>query len=158
MSMAHEDSTTNWTVEQIAEFKEAFALFDKDGDGTITKNELCTVMQSLGQDPTDQDLDDMINEIDQDGNGEIDFDEFLVLMAMNTQDLTEDAIIGKGFSVFDVDDDGFITIDDLRTMMMSLGEEVDEQQLFEIMSEVDDSGTGRISLSNFKEFICQKYD
>ena len=158
MSMAHEDSTTNWTVEQIAEFKEAFALFDKDGDGTITKNELCTVMQSLGQDPTDQDLDDMINEIDQDGNGEIDFDEFLVLMAMNTQDLTEDAIIGKGFSVFDVDDDGFITIDDLRTMMMSLGEEVDEQQLFEMMSEVDDSGTGRISLSNFKEFICQKYD
>ena len=158
MSMAHEDSTTNWTVEQIAEFKEVFALFDKDGDGTITKNELCTVMQSLGQDPTDQDLDDMINEIDQDGNGEIDFDEFLVLMAMNTQDLTEDAIIVKGFSVFDVDDDGFITIDDLRTMMMSLGEEVDEQQLFEIMSEVDDSGTGRISLSNFKEFICQKYD
>ena len=153
MIMAHEDQATNWTVEQIAEFKEAFALFDKDGDGTITKNELRTVMQSLGQDPTDQDLDDMISEIDQDGNGEIDFDEFLVLMAMNTQDLTEDAIISKGFSVFDVDDDGFISIDDLRTMMMSLGEEVDEQQLFEMVSEVDESGTGRISLSNFKEFI-----
>ena len=37
-----------WSEEQIAEFKEAFALFDQDGDGTITLPELRTVMQSLG--------------------------------------------------------------------------------------------------------------
>ena len=37
------------TEEQIAEFKEAFSLFDKDGDGTITTKELGTVMRSLGQ-------------------------------------------------------------------------------------------------------------
>ena len=60
---------------QIAEFiKEAFSLFDKDGDGTITTKELGTVMRSLGQNPTEAELQDMINEVDAD-NGTIDFPE-----------------------------------------------------------------------------------
>lgn len=51
------------TEEQIAEFKEAFALFDKDGSGAILPAELGTVMRSLGQNPTDAELQDMINEV-----------------------------------------------------------------------------------------------
>ena len=51
----------------ILEFKEAFSLFDKDGDGTITTKELGTVMRSLGQNPTEAELQDMINEVDADG-------------------------------------------------------------------------------------------
>ena len=53
----------------LAEFKEAFSLFDKDGDGTITTKELGTVMRSLGQNPTEAELQDMINEVDADGKG-----------------------------------------------------------------------------------------
>ena len=52
------------------EFKEAFSLFDKDGDGTITTKELGTVMRSLGQNPTEAELQDMINEVDADGERE----------------------------------------------------------------------------------------
>ncbi|KAJ0974670.1 hypothetical protein J5N97_016635 [Dioscorea zingiberensis] len=48
--------------DQISEFKEAFSLFDKDGDGCITTKELGTVMRSLGQNPTEAELQDMINE------------------------------------------------------------------------------------------------
>ena len=49
-----------------SEYKEAFSLFDKDGDGTITTKELGAVMKSLGQAPTDAELRDMINEVDED--------------------------------------------------------------------------------------------
>lgn len=66
-----------WTVDSrfnllpvfwvCPEFKEAFSLFDKDGDGTITTKELGTVMRSLGQNPTEAELQDMINEVDADG-------------------------------------------------------------------------------------------
>ena len=59
------------TEEQIAEFKEAFSLFDKDGDGTITTKELGTVMRSLGQNPTEAELQDMINEVDADGKNRL---------------------------------------------------------------------------------------
>ena len=54
-------------ISSLAEFKEAFSLFDKDGDGTITTKELGTVMRSLGQNPTEAELQDMINEVDADG-------------------------------------------------------------------------------------------
>ena len=50
-----------------AEFREAFSLFDEDGGGSITNQELGTVMRSLGQNPTDEELADMIAEVDVDG-------------------------------------------------------------------------------------------
>ena len=54
-------------MHHFTEFKEAFSLFDKDGDGCITSRELGTVMRSLGQNPTETELQDMINEVDSDG-------------------------------------------------------------------------------------------
>uniref|UniRef100_A0A674B9P9 Calmodulin n=1 Tax=Salmo trutta TaxID=8032 RepID=A0A674B9P9_SALTR len=82
-------------------FKEAFSLFDKDGDGTITTKELGTVMRSLGQNPTEAELQDMINEVDADGNGTIDFPEFLTMMARKMKDTDSEEEIREAFRVFD---------------------------------------------------------
>ena len=49
------------------EIHEAFSIFDKDGDGRVSSLELGTVMRSLGQNPTEKELADMINEVDKDG-------------------------------------------------------------------------------------------
>nr|ACJ72161.1 UGT4 [Pueraria montana var. lobata] len=97
------------TDDQIAEFKEAFSLFDKDGDGCITTKELGTVMRSLGQNPTEAELQDMINEVDADGNGTIDFPEFLNLMARKMKDTDSEEELKEAFRVFDKDQNGFIS-------------------------------------------------
>ena len=74
------------TEKQIAEFKEVFSLFDKNEDGVITTMELGTVMRSLGQNPTEVELQDIISEIDADSNSTIDFPEFLTIMARKMKD------------------------------------------------------------------------
>ena len=81
--------TDQLTEEQFAEFKEAFSLFDKDGDGTITAKEFGTVMRSLGQNPTEAELQDMLNEVDANCNGTIDFAEFLAMMARKMKKKSE---------------------------------------------------------------------
>ena len=95
--MSHE-----MTKEQITEYKEAFSVFDKDGDGTIAFEELGTVMRSLGQNPTEAELQDMINEGDADGDGTIDFPEFLAMMATKGRlDADAEQEIRAAFRVFD---------------------------------------------------------
>ncbi len=66
--------------EQIEEFKESFCLFDKEGIGSIATDDFGTVMRMIGQNPTEAELQDMIDEVDQEGSGTIDFPEFLVLV------------------------------------------------------------------------------
>ncbi|CAN6924979.1 unnamed protein product, partial [Brassica oleracea] len=110
------------TQEQIMEFKEAFCLFDKDGDGCITADELATVIRSLDQNPTEQELQDMINEIDSDGNGTIEFSEFLNLMANKIQETDADEELKEAFKVFDKDQNGYISASELRHVMINLGE------------------------------------
>ena len=70
----------NLTDEQIIEFREAFQAFDKDGNGSITVSELGTVMRSLGQNLSEAEIKEMIDIVDEDKNGTIDFQEFLHLM------------------------------------------------------------------------------
>lgn len=59
------------------------------------------VMRSLGQNPSDMEIQDMINEIDEDGNGTIDFNEFMMLMVRKMQSSTIDDELRDAFKVFD---------------------------------------------------------
>eukprot|EP00913_Durusdinium_trenchii_P010006 g9391.t1 len=138
------------TEEQIAEFKEAFSLFDKDGDGTITTKELGTVMRSLGQNPTEAELQDMINEVDADGNGTIDFPEFLSLMARKMKDTDTEEELIEAFKVFDRDGNGFISAAELRHVMTNLGEKLTDEEVDEMIREADVDGDGQI---NYEEFV-----
>jgi Ca2+-binding protein (EF-Hand superfamily) len=68
------------TEDQVNDFREAFSLFDKDGSGTITAKHLGIVMRSLGRNPSEAELEEMIREVDPEGKGIIDFPHFLELM------------------------------------------------------------------------------
>jgi calmodulin len=59
------------TPEQVSELRDAFKLFDKDGDGTITSVELGVVIRALGQNPSEDELIAMVEKADADGNGKV---------------------------------------------------------------------------------------
>ena len=90
----------NLTDEQIAEFKEAFQIFDKDGDGSITTKELGTVMRSLGQNPSDDKIRQMIIDVDEDKSETIDFKEFLGLMAKKMKENDSEDELIEAFKMF----------------------------------------------------------
>ena len=79
-------------------------------------------MKSLGQNPTEKELQDMINEVDTDGNNIIDFPEFLSLMARKMKDSDQEEEIVEAFKCFDKDGNGLISIAELRNVMNLVGE------------------------------------
>nr|ABF21067.1 calcium sensor cameleon D4cpv [synthetic construct] len=144
------------TEEQIAEFKEAFSLFDKDGDGTITTKELGTVMRSLGQNPTEAELQDMINEVDADGNGTIYFPEFLTMMARKMKDTDSEEEIREAFRVADKDGNGYISAAELRHAMTNIGEKLTDEEVDEMIREADIDGDGQVNYEEFVQMMTAK--
>ncbi|XP_074656027.1 neo-calmodulin-like isoform X4 [Tubulanus polymorphus] len=135
------------------EFKEAFTLFDKDGDGKITTYELASVMHFLGSKPSQEQIEVMIDQVDTDGNGTVEFEEFLRMMSNNpikTLPKTEDEEMREAFKVFDRDNDGFIDAQELRFTMNNLGQPLSDEDVKAMIKEADIDGDGRI---NYEEFI-----
>ena len=142
--------TNQLTEEQVNQFKEAFILFDKNEDGKITTKELGTVMRTLGQNPTEAELQDMINEVDANGNGTIDFPEFITMMSRKMKDTDSEEELLEAFKVFDKDGNGFITSQELRHVMTHLGEKITEDEADVMIKEADLDGDSRI---NYEEFV-----
>ena len=107
----------------LEELKEAFQIFDKNGDGSISIAELEQILKSLGEKPTQEDVKLMVAKVDKDGDGNISFEEFVALMASAKTDSSE-AEMRQAFDVFDADRSGKISKEELKQVMKTLGENV----------------------------------
>ncbi|VDL64363.1 unnamed protein product [Hymenolepis diminuta] len=136
------------TPQEIAEIRESFAFFDKNGDGVITTKELGSVMRSLGQHVTEKELQEMIRKVDADRIGAVDFNEFLVLMSKKMRQVDNDDSLLSAFRVFDTDGNGQV--------MRSLGEKLTVKQVEEMIREADVDGDGQIDYQEFVRMMSQK--
>ena len=94
---------------EIGEYKEAFQIFDKHGEGVISSKELGTIMRSLGVNPSDEDLKEIIENFDNDKNNNlIDFNSFLIIMAKRKNDIDKEEDLLEAFRVFDKENNGKI--------------------------------------------------
>ncbi|KAL7112972.1 hypothetical protein ACP275_04G034800 [Erythranthe tilingii] len=149
--------TDSLSVEQIAEFREAFSLIDKDSDGVITVEELALAIQSLNEHPTSEEIQEMVNEADSDGDGTVDFQEFLIVMSSKIKENVVEEI-KDAFKVFDRDQDGFISaIEQLRNVMINMGERLTEEEAEQMICEVDLDGDGLVSYDDFVKMMMASY-
>ena len=89
-------------------------------------------------------------QVDADGNGTIDFPEFLSLMARKMKDTDTEEELIEAFKVFDRDGNGFISAAELRHVMTNLGEKLTDEEVDEMIREADVDGDGQI---NYEEFV-----
>ncbi|XVE98371.1 hypothetical protein REPUB_Repub03eG0100700 [Reevesia pubescens] len=152
------------------ELKRVFATFNKNGDGFITKQELRESLKNIRLFMTEKELEEMIVKVDANGDGLIDFDEFCILcQAMDGQGVRrgEDGINGvveegyeegelkEAFDVFDKDKDGLISVEELGSVLCSLG--LKEGNKIEdckaMIRKVDMDGDGMVDFDEFKRMM-----
>ncbi|CEL97183.1 unnamed protein product [Vitrella brassicaformis CCMP3155] len=144
------------TEDEIDEIREAFNLFDTDGSGTIDPKELKAAMQSLGFETKNPTIFQMIADLDRDGSGAIDFDEFLDAICAKLGDKESRDGIQKIFALFDEDKTGTITIKNLKRVAKELGETMTEEELREMIERADSNGDGEISFEDFYTIMTKK--
>ena len=137
------------TEEQKQEIKEAFDLFDTDGLGKIDAKELKVAMRALGFETKKEEIRRIILDMDRDGTGCIEYQDFLDLMTIKMQDRDPVEEMRKAFKLF-LDDDGEkISLRHLKRVARELGENMNDDELQEMIDEADRDGDGEISEEDF---------
>ena len=141
------------TEQQRTEVRQAFDLFDTDGQGVIDGNALKVVLRALGFEPRKEEVRKMIASVDKSGSGTIDFNEFLKLLLdkMSEKDSKEDAM--RAFRQFDIDHQGRISFANLQAVARELGETMTDEEISEMITAADLDKDGFISEEEFLRIL-----
>eukprot|EP00656_Telonema_subtile_P030713 TRINITY_DN336_c0_g1_i1.p1 TRINITY_DN336_c0_g1~~TRINITY_DN336_c0_g1_i1.p1 ORF type:complete len:177 (+),score=61.51 TRINITY_DN336_c0_g1_i1:97-627(+) len=129
--------------EDMRSFKEAFELFDTDQSGSIDGTELKFCMQALGFDPSPYEIKDMLEKIDQDETGTIEFDEFVDLLSGKMDEKDPATEMADAFAMFDKDNTGRITFKNMQDVCREMGDPHladNEPEVQQIIDEINPAG------------------
>ena len=152
MSNNNEEESIDLLSEQeICELHEAFNIFDVESNGSIKSNQLIMLMSALKQYPTEKELEDIIKEADINNGGKIYFNQFLKMIAKRLRNIKEDEdeYLKSLFSSLDPDNNGLISIREIKYIVTHSNENISEKDFEIIMKEADTDGDGLISLDEF---------
>lgn len=141
------------TDDKIAEFRCAFDLFDTDGDNFISAKELSNVIENTGQSVSQEDLREMIREVDEDGDGLINFDEFLDLMESKMKDNDSEEELMEAFKLFDKNSNNLVSKNEIKQVMHMLGENLSQDEIEDLMMQFDQDRDGFLNYEEFKKMM-----
>jgi len=130
---------------QIQEFKEAFNMIDQNHDGFIDKEDLHDMLASLGKNPTEQSLDQMMGE----APGPINFTMFLTMFGEKLNGTDPEDVIRNAFACFDEENKGYINEERLRDLLTSMGDRFTDDEVDEMYREAPIRGSN----FDYVEFI-----
>lgn len=141
-------------MDQI-EINQVFGMFDRNGDGRISKKELSDSLENLGIFIPDKDLMTMIEKIDVNGDDCLDIKEFGELYQSIMAERNEEEDMKEAFNVFDGNGDGFITVEELKSVLASLGLKQGGavEDCKKMIMKVDVDGDGKVNFSEFKQMM-----
>ncbi|CAF0763695.1 unnamed protein product, partial [Didymodactylos carnosus] len=147
---------SNWimaklTSSQKKELKDAFNLFDTDQSGKISKQELIKVLNALNIQLNDVELGHLLCQMDSNGSGDIEFEEFCQVMGQAFFKQYSRAELQDAFKRFDQDGSGYIQASELESIMSRMGKRMKKSEIDQMIKSLDSSGNGRIE---FDEFVA----
>eukprot|EP00013_Stygamoeba_regulata_P025745 CAMPEP_0177663684 /NCGR_PEP_ID=MMETSP0447-20121125/20057_1 /TAXON_ID=0 /ORGANISM="Stygamoeba regulata, Strain BSH-02190019" /LENGTH=153 /DNA_ID=CAMNT_0019169537 /DNA_START=42 /DNA_END=503 /DNA_ORIENTATION=- len=146
---------SQFTDTQIRELKEAFCLFDTDHDGRISTGDLATVMRSVGKCPSEQQVRDIIAEFFSEGDGTLDFAEFVNMMAAQVGKCNQtEETIRNAFALFDKSKTGYVSVQEMRHVLTVLGEALNQEEVERMIREADPEETGRINYNEYAKVLA----
>jgi calcium-dependent protein kinase len=139
--------------EEKNELLELFQAFDKNGDGVLSKEEIYEGYKNiLGEVEAAKEVERIMNEVDIDRSGTIDYNEF-VMAATNRQNMLNKEKLEATFKMFDKDGSGSISSEEIRSFLGNSF--TDQKSLDAVIKEVDANGDGEISLVEFKDMMLK---
>jgi calmodulin len=144
--------THNLSPEEISEFREIFNLVDRDGGGTITKEELQELMDTLQIRSKPEEIEQMINDIDKDKSGTIDFEEFVTVMSRKVNTSYTSEQVKQAFKVFEGNSpSGHVKPEILVKALMTYGtEKLSESDAEILVAQLGKNGDG---LVNYEDYV-----
>ncbi len=149
-------SFPHFTEEQIQEYKEAFSLFDKNDNGIISPKDLGKIMRSLGINPTEAELQDMIDEVELNGSLAVDFSVFLSLIARTIKEIEKEEELIEAFRAFDRKGNGLVSPEELKQVIKDRGVKLTDEEVDEYLREAYFRGDGDIDYEQFVKIMVRK--
>merc|ERR1712013_69743 len=134
---------------EVTLFQDAFSHFDKTDSGMIPTKLLGQLLRFVGENPSDAEVQDLMNEVDAGSKGFFQFPHFLGMMTRKIDENSAEDEIREAFKVFDSDGNGFINRQELGYVMENLGLQMDKDEIEGLIDEIDIDGDGQI---NYEEF------
>ena len=146
----------DFTDDKMKEYKEAFEMFDRDKDNLIAAKELKSILKSLGHECHEMEIAAMIEDVDTDMDKMINFDEFLMIMNKRSTEIDIEEELMEAFKVFDKDGNGRLEANELKHIMLTLGERLSDEEIEEMINEADSKGQGYIDYKDFVKLMLSK--